>query len=150
MVTLALTSLAITFAYSALSYVQQLFYNYKSQNQFINEYTDFKKRMDFESIYSESVMEFEENKFTIRRDSLNIDLQFLQKVVCLKKGERCDTFHFEAKKIRKEYEAMLDPIMANKLLKSLSFEVEFSKQKFNFYFYKNYDAVVKLRLDKQK
>ena len=148
MVTMALTSIIITFAYSTLGYIQKLFYTYKDQNRFINEYTDFKKRMDHEALYSESVIEGSENKFNIKRDTSLAELEFLEKVVLFKKGEHCDTFHFELKQINKEYELMKNPALVNKLIKAMSFEIDYSKQKFNFIFNKNYDASVKLRLDR--
>lgn len=150
LVTLALTSLAITLSYSTLTYIQKLFYSYKTQNKFINEYTDLKKRMDLESLKSQTVIEESENKFKIQRDSSTIELQIFEKVILIKKESQTDTFHMEAKKIRKEYELTKNPIWTNKLLKSLQFEMEYTKQKFNFYFYKNYDASVKLQLDKEE
>ncbi|MBA3681209.1 MAG: prepilin-type N-terminal cleavage/methylation domain-containing protein [Bacteroidetes bacterium] len=150
LITLALTSLAITLSYSTLTYIQKLFYNYKEQNKFINEYTDLKKRMDLESLKASTFIENSENNFTIKRDSSAINLQILEKVILLKKATQCDTFHIVAKKITKEYEFMKNPLWANKLIKSLTFEVEFTKQKFNFYFYKNYDAAIKLELDKEE
>lgn len=150
LVTLALTSLAITLSYSTLTYIQKLFYSYKTQNKFINQYTDLKKRMDHESLKASVIIENSENDFTIKRDSSTIQFKVLEKVILLKKAERCDTFHIEAKKIKKEYELMKNPLWSNKLLRSLQFEVEYTKQKFNFYFYKNYDAAVKLELDKEE
>lgn len=150
LVTLALTSLAITLSYSTLTYIQKLFYSYKTQNRFINEYTDLKKRMDHESLKSQIIAEQSENKFIIQRDSSKIELQIFEKVILVKNQTQTDTFHIEAKKIKKEYELMKNPLWSNKLLRSLQFEVEYTKQKFNFYFYKNYNAAVKLQLDKEE
>jgi prepilin-type N-terminal cleavage/methylation domain-containing protein len=150
LVTLALTSLAITLAYSTLTYIQKLFYNYKTQNKFINEYVDLKKRMDFESLKADMIIEESENKFLINRDSSKIQMQIFEKIILFKKQTQTDTFHIEAKKIKKEYELMKNPVWANKLVKSLNFEIEFTKQKFNFYFYKNCEAAVKLELDKEE
>lgn len=150
LVTLALTSLAITLSYSTLTYIQKLFYSYKTQNKFINQYTDLKRRLDHEALKASVIIENSENDFTIKRDSSTIQFKILEKVILLKKETRCDTFHIEAKKIKKDYEMMKNPIWSKKLLRSLQFEVEFTKQKFNFYFYKNYDAAVKLELDKEE
>lgn len=150
LVTLALTSLAITLSYSTLTYIQKLFYSYKAQNKFINEYTDLKKRMDFESLRSTKIIEESENNFSIYRDSSKIELEIFEKVILFKKKTQTDTFHIEAKKIIKGYEMMKNPVWSNKLLNSLQFEVEYTKQKFNFYFYKKYDASVKLELDKEE
>ena len=148
LVTLALTSLAITFAYTTLTYVQKLFFTYKTQNRFITEYVNFKSRMQYESLNAQTIIEASENKFIVKRDSSTIELEILEKVILLKNAQHCDTFHIEAKKITKEYELMTNPTYQNKLLNFLSFEIDYTKQKFNFYFYKNYDASVKLKLDK--
>jgi len=150
LVTLALTSLAITLSYATLTYIQKLFYNYKEQNKFIHQYTDLKKRMHYESLKANLIIEESENNFVIKRDSSTIELKILEKVILLKKNSQCDTFHIEAKKIEKEFELMKNPVWANKLVKSIRFETDYTKQKFNFYFYKNYDASVKLELDKEE
>lgn len=147
-VTLALTSMVIAFAYGALSYVQQLFYSYKDQNRFMQEYTEFKKRMDHEALYADYINEERANCFKIKRDSSMIDLEIKEKVILMKKNEVCDTFHIVANKMKKNYETMKDPAMMNKLLNHLYFETEFSKQKFNFEMFKSYDASIKLKLDK--
>ncbi len=149
LVTLALTSIVITLSYSTLNYTQKLFYNYKKQNQFLNEYTDFKNRMNFESLMAKTILEQNETTFLINRDSIQTTLQFFSNVVLLKRNDNCDTFHIEAKNIKKEYEKIKNPLWTNKLIKLLVFETEYTKQKFNFCFYKNYDASVKLELDKE-
>jgi prepilin-type N-terminal cleavage/methylation domain-containing protein len=150
LVTLALTSIAITMAYGTMTYIQKLFYNYKDQNRFINEYTSLKKRMDFESLNAKMIVEEGENKFVIKRDSLNASLEFRINDILFKKGDRCDTFHISAKNIQKDYEVMKNPLWTGKLVNTLKFEVQFTKQKFNFYFYKNYDSSVKMELDKEE
>lgn len=147
-VALALTSMAIMFAYGTLTYVQKLFMNYKDQNRFIQEYSTFKERMDHEALYSEWVIQKNENTLSIKRDSSVISVEFLKNVILMKSEEACDTFHLTALDINKEYEEMHDQDMTNKLVKTLKFDVKFSRQKFSFYFYKQYDAFVKLKLDK--
>src|SRR4051812_3123530 len=92
LVVLALTSISITLSYSTLTYVQKLFSSYKYQNKFLNEFTDLKKRLDYESLRSSSVIEESENTFLIRRDSLTSSLQLLDKVILVKRNEHCDTF----------------------------------------------------------
>ena len=149
LVTLALTSIVITLAYSTLNYTQKLFYNYKKQNQFLNEYTDFKQRMEHESLKAKTITEQDETTILITRDSIQTKLEFLPNVILMKRNQNCDTFHIEAKNIKKEYETIKNSLWTNKLIKSIVFETEYTKQKFNFCFYKNYDASVKLELDKQ-
>lgn len=148
LVTLALTSIAITMSYGTLTYIQKLFYNYKKQNKFITEYVDFKKRMDYESQNAQIILEEGKNTFLIKRDRTSNQLIFTENAILFKSTFHCDTFHIKAEKISKEFEMMKNPAWSNKLLNSLKFETEFSKQKFNFYFYKTYDSSVKMALDK--
>ncbi|MDO9000238.1 MAG: prepilin-type N-terminal cleavage/methylation domain-containing protein [Bacteroidota bacterium] len=150
LVTLALTSIVITLSYSTLNYTQKLFYNYKKQNQFINEYTDFNKRMRYESLKANTISMQSENTFLINRDSIQTSLQFFPKVILMSRKDNCDTFHIEAKNIKMEYEIINNPQWTNKLVKLLVFETEFTKQKFNFIFHKIYDASVKFELDKEE
>ena len=149
LVTLALTSLAITFSYATLGYVRQLFYNYKMQNRFIAQYTDFKQRMDYEALKCDVITEESENKFSIKRDTVAASLQIMEKYILLQRQGQLDTFYMCAKNIKKEYEVMKSPAWTNKLVRSLQFETDFTKQKFNFCFYKAYNAAVKLELDKE-
>ncbi len=147
-VTLALTSLVITFAYGTLNYVQKLFHSYKDQNRFMQEYTDLKQHLDYEILYSEWIMEQGEDKFKIKRDSSFIDLELLKNVILIRRTDNCDTFHMIPNSIKKEYEPMIDPRMMNRLLRSLILEVEFKGQKFSLNCVKSYDASVKLNLEK--
>jgi prepilin-type N-terminal cleavage/methylation domain-containing protein len=147
-ITLALTSMAVAFAYGTLSYVQKLFFSYKQQNRFMQEYTAFKERMDHEALYSEYVIEQDENVFRIKRDSGFIDLEIKKLHILMKKGTACDTFHFSAENIKKEYELMPNSNLAGRLVNLIGFETEYSKQKFNFVFSKKYDASIKLKLGK--
>lgn len=150
LVVLALTSLSVTLSYATLTYIQKLFVDYRRQNTFLSQYTDLKKRLDYESLKASVVIEKSENNFVIRRDSSDASLQILEKTVLLRRNEKCDTFHFSAKNIKKEYETMKNPAWTNKLLRSLQFEVEFTKQKFNFSFYKEHESGVKLKLDEEE
>jgi prepilin-type N-terminal cleavage/methylation domain-containing protein len=148
MVTLVLTTIVVTFAYGTLSYVQKLFYSFKGQNRFIQEFTCFKQRMDHEALYAEWIKEQGENKFEIKRDSIITHLEILEHVILMKRGLATDTFHMEAKAIKKEYEVMPVAGTSNRLIKGLYFKTEFSKQAFNFQIKKKHDASVKLNIGK--
>jgi hypothetical protein len=137
----------ITFGYGTLTYVQKLFFSYKDQNRFIQEYTDLKKRLDHESVYSNYILEERENLFKIKRGDVILELELKEKVILFRMNSVCDTFHFEIKQIKKDFEPMTNPALINKLLKNLSIETEFSKQKFAISIRKNYDALEKLNLD---
>lgn len=147
LVVLILTSVSITLSYSTLSFVQKLFSEYKKSNKFLNEFTDFKKRMDFESLKAEQIAEESENSISIKRDSVKANLEFKEHVILLKRNQHCDTFHFEAKKITKKYELIQNPLFSNKLIRELRFETEYGKQKFVFCFTKEHSASLKLKLE---
>ena len=148
LIVLILTSISITLSYGTLTYVQKLFSEYKKQNRFLNEFTDLKQRMDFESLKATRVIEQQENTFEIKRDSAIITLQIKEKVILMKRNETCDTFHIAAKNIKKEYESMTNPLWTNRLVSSLKFDTEFSKQTFHFCFNKEHSASLKLKLEK--
>lgn len=149
LVTLALTSLSVTFSYATLGYVQKLFVNYKTQNRFIQHYTDLKNRMELEARRSQLIIEEAENKFLIRQDTNTARLTILENAVILERNGRQDTFNMAARNIRIDYELMKNPVWTNKLINHLQFETEFSKQKFNFSVRKQYDSSVKMKLDKE-
>jgi prepilin-type N-terminal cleavage/methylation domain-containing protein len=149
LVTLILTSMAVTMSYTALNYVQRLFAGYKIQNKFINEYTDFTERMNHEGLRAVYIVEQGVNHFTMMHDSNATSLDILENVILMKRLQRCDTFHVSARKIKKEYEEMKNQAWSNKVIKSIQFETEFTKQRFIFCLYKDYDASVKLKLDRE-
>jgi prepilin-type N-terminal cleavage/methylation domain-containing protein len=150
LVTLALTSIAITLGFATLNYVQKLFYDYKKQNKFIQQYTDLKWHLDVEKNRAERVIEISENNFEISRDSLNSNLILQGDKILLKRNDRCDTFFVKAENIKKEYLQLNNPKWSNKLVTSLKFESYYSKQKFIFYFYKDYDASAKLEMERSE
>ena len=147
LVVLILTSISITLSYSTLSFVQKLFSDYKTSNKFLNEFTDLKKRMDFESIKAEQITEESENTFRIKRDSAEAHLEFKEQVILLTRNHHCDTFHIATKHITKKYELMQNPLWANKLVRELRFETNYRKQTFIFCFTKNHSASLKLKLE---
>lgn len=146
MVTLALTSLTITFAYGTLSYIQKLFVSYRMQNEFILEYINLNQRLKYEELYSDYMIEKSDNEFKLKNDSIYSYLILKKDVILFKKGVNCDTFHLKVEKVKKEYEFLNTSYDNLKLLKGLKFIMEFSDQKFEMTFSKKYDATVKLDL----
>lgn len=147
LVTLALTSIVITLSYSGLNYVQKLYLNYKHQNQFLNSFTQFTQRMNYEALRAKTITEVSESEFLIQRDSVAINLKLLPKTIITTKNGVVDTFYMEAKKLVRTYQTIDNPAYTAKLIQSLNFECEFTKQKFIFYFYKSYDASTLLELE---
>src|SRR5690606_23345828 len=121
----------------------------KAQNRFLNEFTELKRRCDYEALKAVSVVETSMNNFEINRDSLATRIIFSENKILMHKREMCDTFHLQVKHLKVSYEEMTNPAWQNKLVITLSFDVEFSKQRYSFLFTKNHDASVKLALDSQ-
>lgn len=144
LVTLALTSIAITFAYGSFNYVNKLFIDYRQQNRFLTECINLKNRLSYEMLYADSFMESGENEFLSKRGNDSVSIEIKENCILFKKNEACDTFHLEVREIAKSFEYMKNPVYVNKLVAGLNFEVEFSKQRFNFYFYKQHCGDVKL------
>ncbi len=147
LVTLALTTVCLTLSYSTLTYIQKLFYNYKENNKFLNEFVYFKTRMDYEALNSSLFKEENENTFIIGQDSLLSQLELKESVVLLSKNNRTDTFHFKIKDVQKTYEVMSSPILNNVLVNHLSFKLEYNKQQFIYVLSKQHDSSVKMKLE---
>jgi len=150
LVVMVLTSVSITLSYGTLTYVQKLFYEYKKQNKFLNEFTSLKNRLDLESLKADLVTESSTDHFEIKRDSTLGYLEILQDLILVKRNNVCDTFHIKATNIQKEYEKMNHPLWQNRIVRSIKFEVLFSKQKFNFSFHKEHSPALKLELELQQ
>ena len=103
--------------------------------------------MDYEALKSQLVEEESPNVFTIKRDSSFSTLEFKDWFVLFKKGERCDTFNIQVKKLNRTYELMSTQAWTNKLVNSIQFDTEFIKQKYFFVFKKYYDASGKMELE---
>lgn len=148
LVTMTLTSLVILMAYTTLDHVRRLFYDHKAQNAFISQYTTLNSRLSYEALKCDLVKEESTNVFMIRRDTVKTRLKLLESCIVLQRGESADTFHIAALNIKKEYEPMANPLWANVLIRTLQFETVFTKQTFHFNFHKDYEASLKLALDK--
>ncbi len=147
LITLALTSIVVTMAYTGLNYIQKLHANYQQQTRFINSYSYFKKRLDTECLKAKTIIETTENEFLVQRDSGTVIIKFLPKTIITTHNAVTDTFFLEAKNITKNYQTIKNPLYAGKLVQSISFDCFYSKQKFIFYFYKAYDASTVLSLE---
>lgn len=147
LVVLALTSVSVTLSYATLTYVQKLFQVYKTQNRFLNEYTELKKRLDHEALVCERVLEEQENCFDFRGDTSVSRLQLGERLILLTRHGRCDTFHLPVKNIHRVYEPLLNPDWQDRLISHLWFETEFSRQSFRMVFEKEYPASLKMLLN---
>lgn len=147
LVTLALTTVCLTLAYTTLTYIQKLFYNYKENNRFINEFVYFKSRMDYEALNSSFIIEKNENVFEIECDSSLTTIELKESVVLCTKNNHTDTFHFKINDVQKLYEKMNSPVLSNVLVNYLSFKLEYNKQQFTYVLNKQHDSSVKMKLE---
>lgn len=147
LVTLALTSIVVTLAYTGLNYVQKLYTQYQQQTRFIQSLSHLQSRLHFEGLKANYILQSSETEFQMMRDSTRITLKFLPESVITTQGLQTDTFYIKARQIERTYQPVKNPLYAGRLVQSLSFQCEFTKQKFNIYFYKNYDASVLLELE---
>lgn len=147
LITLLLTSVAITLSYGTLGYLQALYQNVQQQNRFINQATTLKVALEREFLHCQRITEETPNHFTFYGNIQTAHLLLLEHCLVYQQGLRSDTFNLKAEQVKKAYEPMLSGRWNGKLLKQLDFETAFTKQTFYFYFYKHYHASVKLMLE---
>lgn len=147
LVTLALTSIVVTLAYTGLNYIQKLYTNYQQQTRFINSFAHFKSRMEGEGLKSKYILETAPSEYRIQRDSDVVELKVLPKTIITIHQSVTDTFYLEAKNLKAVYQPINNTQYAGKLVQQLNFECSYTKQKFNFYFRKTYDAATLLELE---
>lgn len=147
LVTLALTSVVVTLAYTGLNYVQKLYAQYRQQTRFIQSLSHLQNRLQYEGLKARYVLQTTETEFQMVRDSAKVTLKLLPESVITTQGIQTDTFYVKARQIERTYQPVKNPLYAGRLIQSLSFQCEFTKQKFNIYFYKPYDASVLLELE---
>lgn len=149
LVSLVLISVSVTMGYHSLAYTRRMFQLSKTQNHFIQQYSSFKQTLNYQNLKSSKLVEERENEFCFYADSFSTRFIISESALILLKGARTDSLPTKAFNIVKTYEAMLNPMWQNKLINSLSFQINFNKQVFNFSIRKQHDASVKLELEKQ-
>lgn len=142
MVTLALTSIMTVFAYMGYNYIGRLLKQFNEQSTFINQLSELDKRFALVSVSPGEITSNGDNTFHIQSDSAQYALEFKEHYILFGRTGMADTFHLEAANIVTE----LEPERFNSaLIRKISFEVDFERQKFNLQLTKVYDAVSKLK-----
>jgi hypothetical protein len=150
LIVLALTSITVSFSYTALNYVQRMLKSFNSQNNFIQTYTHIKKVIDYNALKADRIVEVNVNDFVFYGDSISIQFAITETGIVLKKGIQRDSLQIKVEHLTKNYEAMNNTKWQNKLLKNLSLDYQYKKQKFSFCLNKNHDAATKLKLDREE
>ena len=145
LVTLALTSVLVTFSYLGLNFMQKLLIDYKSQNSFISQMNELNSRLDFLFMKANAVTKMNEGDFVFKADSTESKVVFSDTYILTVKNNVTDTFKFEPKALKFVNEEMIENT-SESLVKNIEFDVYFKKQKFHLTFRKNYDAFSKLQL----
>ncbi|MBP7809083.1 MAG: prepilin-type N-terminal cleavage/methylation domain-containing protein [Bacteroidia bacterium] len=144
LVTLALTSVMVTFSYLGLTSMQKLLVDYKNQTNFISKLNELNKRIEFLFTKANTITRVTDEKLIFKTDSVESKVVFGSNYVLTIKDNVTDTFQFEQKALKITYEGMAD-ITSIELINGLEFDIYFKKQKFHLTFSKNYDAFSKLK-----
>lgn len=139
LVTLALTSVLVTFSYMGLSSMQKLLVDYKKQNSFISQLNELNSRLNYLFTKATLITKANERDFVFKTDSIESKIMFNESYVLTIKDNMTDTFRLEAKALKITSEEMHENATTS-FVKSLEFDIYFQKQKFHLTFNKNYDA----------
>lgn len=149
LVTLALTGVLAGFSYMGLNYIQRLLKKYNNQSFFLAEANELYKRMEMISSGRAPLQKEMDGRFTLNADTGAVSLDIKDKLILLTRYNKTDTFHLEPRNIQAEYELPGVSQTRYPLVKEISFDVYFEKQKFHFNCRKQYDACTKLALQKE-
>jgi prepilin-type N-terminal cleavage/methylation domain-containing protein len=144
LVTLALTSVMVTFSYLGLTSIQKLLVDYKNQNSFISKMNELNKRIDFLFTKANTITKVANEKIVFNADSAESKVIFESNYILTVKDNVTDTFQFGPKGMKITYEEITEN-SSIELIKGLEFDIYFKKQKFHLTFSKNYDAFSKLK-----
>lgn len=145
LVTLALTTILITLAYSGLNYIQRLLKQSNEQSFFITQITELEKRINYQTILSREIKSDKDNELTFLTDSGTVNLVLSPKFILLKKENQTDSFLIESSGLQLEYESLNSN--SGRLINGIAFDLDFRKQKFHCTFKKNYDGYSKFILE---
>ena len=145
LVTLALTAILITLAYSGLSYIQRLLKQYNEQSFFITQITELEKRIGQQTLLAREIKSEKEQELVFRSDSGSVILFFDPKYILLKKNNQTDSFLIENSGLQLAFEKLSNDRV--QLINALAFDLDFRKQKFHCIFRKNYDGFSKFILE---
>lgn len=146
MITLALTSVMVSFSYMGLNYTQKLLYQYNGQSHFITQINELTKRINISFAESNQIEKQGDDKLIFKTDSNETQVQFNPIYILTFKNNKTDTFKLENKSLKIEREE-LGTETTIELIKKIEFDVYFQKQKFHLTFSKNYDAYSKLMIE---
>ncbi|MGZ3885396.1 MAG: PulJ/GspJ family protein [Bacteroidia bacterium] len=147
LVTLALTSIMLTFAFLGYGNIQRLLRQFSDQGTFITELNVLNERLDLFTKQPGTITQSSEGMFSMEGDSLNYSLELHEKTILFRCAERTDTFHLAPLHAEVKYEPL--NTSAASLVNRISFDIYYRQQKFHLVFSKTYDAYTKLMLEKE-
>lgn len=146
LITLALTSIMVSFAYLGLSQLDKLLVQYSDQNLFITQLNELNKRTMILFDQAQSIEKVSETEIVFKTDSSESKLRFNPSFILTVRNNVADTFKLE----NKELNIVNEELTAESpgiLVKKMEFNIYFGKQKFHLIFIKNYDAYSKLMIE---
>lgn len=149
LVTLALTSILLSFCYLSFGYIQQLLQQFSKQSFFITQLNELNKRTNL-LMQGPGIVIKEADRLIFRTDSLDHSIAFTEEAILLKRFGQTDTFFMAPQQPACTFETLGNPLWQNRLVNGLELDVYFQKQKFHLTFHKNYDALTKLQLEQQE
>jgi prepilin-type N-terminal cleavage/methylation domain-containing protein len=146
LVTLALTSIMVTFSYLGLSQMHKLLFQYSDQNLFITQLNELNKRAAFLFEEANSVQKKSETELVFKTDSAESKIVFHPSYILTIKNNKTDSFRLENKGLKIENEELVIESQISPV-KRIEFDIYFGKQKFHLIFIKNYDAYSKFMIE---
>ena len=147
LVTLALTAILISLAYSGLNYIQRLLKQYNEQSFFITQITELEKRIGQQTRLAREIRSEREHELVFRSDSGTVILFFDPKYILLKRKNQTDSFLIENSGLQLAFEELNNDRV--QLINTVTFDLDFREQKFHCIFRKSYDGFSKFILESQ-
>ncbi len=148
MVTLVLTSIAITITYSVLTFTQKLLQDYKRQDNFIVEVSDLKMKLKKLALEAEVIYENTKGSIVFVTKRGSFVLKKNKELVALFNGKSKDEFHLAGKDWALQYAG--ESSSSQRLVKAMKLAVEFKKQIFLVGFEKEYDSCSRFKAALEK
>src|SRR5438552_3463661 len=104
LVTLALTSMMVSFAYLGFNQLGRLLKYQEDQGYFITQFNELQKRLLVMSQNDGKLYLVSETEFLFEGDSLHCTLDLGNDEILMVQGNRSDTFHLKAENIKTDLE----------------------------------------------
>lgn len=146
LVTMALTTIMVAFAYMGYNQTQKILYRLKEQNDFLSRFVDLKKRLNAFSDSANSILLESDSKYIVASDSSVYNLHFSDNYITISKLGLSDTFKLKAINLKSEFE-IISNVNATDLVKKIDFDIQYEKEVYHINLDKTYDGYSKLLME---